>query len=238
MRTTARLLTGTALAAAATVLSAGGAAAAFASGGTAPAALAAPCETVDTRLGTEEARTEDTGTGAIGAADADANVDEAADTAEPLGTYGVPMKCETGAAATGDTPADRNESADPHRDLDLGLDLDLHEDLSEPDGPAGADPAGDDPNGQDRGGHEQGGHDPGRHEPDGHQPEWEHGRDDPGREGHEPDGRTPRGHVNTGAGGSVAPDTTQIAAGAAVLAVAAVGGVTLLRRRASGAQGS
>ncbi len=46
----------------------------------------------------------------------------------------------------------------------------------------------------------------------------------------------PRGHVRTGVGGSVGPDTTQIAAGVAVLAAAAVGGTLLLRRRASGAQ--
>lgn len=46
----------------------------------------------------------------------------------------------------------------------------------------------------------------------------------------------PSGHVRTGVGGSVGPDTTQIAAGAAVLAAAAVGGTWLLRRRASGAQ--
>ncbi|MCT4352807.1 hypothetical protein M5362_06640 [Streptomyces sp. Je 1-79] len=48
--------------------------------------------------------------------------------------------------------------------------------------------------------------------------------------------KTPSGHVSTGVGGSVGPDTTQIAAGAAVLAAAAVGGTWLLRRRASGAQ--
>lgn len=48
----------------------------------------------------------------------------------------------------------------------------------------------------------------------------------------------PSGHVRTGVGGSVGPDTTQIAAGAAILAAAAVGGTWLLRRRASGAQGS
>ncbi|MCQ6553712.1 hypothetical protein NPS70_10975 [Streptomyces sp. C10-9-1] len=48
---------------------------------------------------------------------------------------------------------------------------------------------------------------------------------------------TPSGHVKTGVGGSVGPDTTQIAAGAAVLSAAAVGGVLLLRRRASGTQG-
>lgn len=47
----------------------------------------------------------------------------------------------------------------------------------------------------------------------------------------------PSGHVKTGVGGSVGPDTTQIAAGAAVLAAVAVGGTWLLRRRASGAQG-
>lgn len=48
----------------------------------------------------------------------------------------------------------------------------------------------------------------------------------------------PSGPVRTGVGGSVGPDTTQIAAGAAVLAAAAVGGTWLLRRRASGAQDS
>ncbi len=44
----------------------------------------------------------------------------------------------------------------------------------------------------------------------------------------------PTGHVRTGVGGSVGPDTTQIAAGAGVLAATAVGGAWLLRRRASG----
>ncbi|MFF0432265.1 hypothetical protein ACFYU9_08595 [Streptomyces sp. NPDC004327] len=48
--------------------------------------------------------------------------------------------------------------------------------------------------------------------------------------------KSPSGHVQTGVGGSVGPDTTQVAAGAAVLAAAAVGGTWLLRRRASGAQ--
>ncbi|WP_137989423.1 hypothetical protein [Streptomyces vilmorinianum] len=47
----------------------------------------------------------------------------------------------------------------------------------------------------------------------------------------------PSGHVKTGVGGSVGPDTARITAGAAVLAAAAVGGTWLLRRRASGAQG-
>ncbi|MET9804326.1 hypothetical protein [Streptomyces sp. NPDC006368] len=56
----------------------------------------------------------------------------------------------------------------------------------------------------------------------------------PNPSGHVPN---PSGHVKTGVGGSVGPDTAQIAAGAAVLAAAAVGGVWLLRRRASGAQG-
>ncbi|MFI6682148.1 hypothetical protein [Streptomyces sp. NPDC050485] len=50
-------------------------------------------------------------------------------------------------------------------------------------------------------------------------------------------GNDPRGHVRTGVGGSIGPDTTEIAAGVAVLAAAAVGGTWLLRRRASGAQG-
>ncbi|WP_405722178.1 hypothetical protein [Streptomyces sp. NBC_00046] len=48
----------------------------------------------------------------------------------------------------------------------------------------------------------------------------------------------PTGHVKTGVGGSVRPDTTQIAAGAGVLAATAVGGAWLLRRRASGTQGA
>jgi len=56
-----------------------------------------------------------------------------------------------------------------------------------------------------------------------------------GRDGSSvPDG--PRGHVKTGVGGSVRSDTTQIAAGAGVLAGTAVGGAWLLRRRASGTQ--
>lgn len=48
--------------------------------------------------------------------------------------------------------------------------------------------------------------------------------------------KTPSGHVRTGVGGSVGPDTAQVTAGVAVLAAAAVGGTWLLRRRASGAQ--
>lgn len=55
---------------------------------------------------------------------------------------------------------------------------------------------------------------------------------------HHREQQQPSGHVRTGVGGSVGPDTTQIAAGAAILAAAAVGGTWLLRRRASGAQGS
>ncbi|GAA3921837.1 hypothetical protein GCM10022244_33840 [Streptomyces gulbargensis] len=49
--------------------------------------------------------------------------------------------------------------------------------------------------------------------------------------------RPPSGHVPSGVGGSIGPDTAQVTAGAAVLAAAAVGGAWLLRRRASGAQG-
>lgn len=56
--------------------------------------------------------------------------------------------------------------------------------------------------------------------------------------GHRPSAAptAPTGHVKTGVGGSVGPDTTQIAAGAGVLAATAVGGAWLLRRRASGTQ--
>ncbi|MGC4946100.1 hypothetical protein ACLQ2N_07815 [Streptomyces sp. DT224] len=67
------------------------------------------------------------------------------------------------------------------------------------------------------------------------------GRDETGAGRETPSGHrtsaaptAPSGHVKTGVGGSVGPDTTQIAAGAGVLAAAAVGGAWLLRRRASG----
>lgn len=53
-----------------------------------------------------------------------------------------------------------------------------------------------------------------------------------------PDHNRPAGHVRTGVGGSVGPDTTQIAAGAGVIAAAAVGGVLLMRRRANGTHGN
>ncbi|WP_406860790.1 hypothetical protein ABZO31_10160 [Streptomyces sp. HUAS MG47] len=49
-------------------------------------------------------------------------------------------------------------------------------------------------------------------------------------------GGQPSGHVKTGVGGSVGPDTAQVTAGVAVLAAAVVGGTWLLRRRASGTQ--
>ncbi|MFF9689471.1 hypothetical protein [Streptomyces sp. NPDC014623] len=41
----------------------------------------------------------------------------------------------------------------------------------------------------------------------------------------------PSGHVGTGTGGSAAPDTAQLAAGAGLVGAAVVGGVLLLRRR-------
>ncbi|MFE9400695.1 hypothetical protein ACFYNY_02835 [Streptomyces sp. NPDC006530] len=63
------------------------------------------------------------------------------------------------------------------------------------------------------------------------------GHDDPAARDKAWEGNDPHGHVKTGVGGSIGPDTTEIAAGAAVLAAAAVGGTWLLRRRASGAQG-
>ncbi|MER7112405.1 hypothetical protein [Streptomyces sp. NPDC000229] len=78
-----------------------------------------------------------------------------------------------------------------------------------------------------RGGHDSGGHSSGGHDQGGQS-----------SGGHDQGGHVPSGHVKTGVGGSVGPDTTQIAAGVAVLAASAVGGVWLLRRRASGAQDS
>ncbi|WP_326814333.1 hypothetical protein [Streptomyces sp. NBC_01763] len=87
-------------------------------------------------------------------------------------------------------------------------------------------------NGNGNGGHEtgngngNGGHDTGNG-----------GRDTGNGDGGGYDSPTgPSGHVKTGVGGSVRPDTTQIAAGVGVLAASAVGGAWLLRRRASGTQ--
>lgn len=61
----------------------------------------------------------------------------------------------------------------------------------------------------------------------------QHHRDDQSSGQHH--NQQPSGHVRTGVGGSVGPDTAQIAAGAAVLTAAAVCGAVFLRRRASGA---
>ncbi|MDF9803609.1 MYXO-CTERM domain-containing protein [Streptomyces sp. HB372] len=48
----------------------------------------------------------------------------------------------------------------------------------------------------------------------------------------------PSGHVRTGVGGSVEPNSTQVALGVGVIGLAAVGGLWLLRRRSEGAEGS
>ncbi|WP_127465590.1 hypothetical protein [Streptomyces sp. B27] len=46
-----------------------------------------------------------------------------------------------------------------------------------------------------------------------------------------PDHQRPSGHVRTGVGGSVEPNSTQVALGVGVIGLAAVGGLWLLRRR-------
>ncbi|MFJ9621946.1 hypothetical protein [Streptomyces sp. NPDC101181] len=48
----------------------------------------------------------------------------------------------------------------------------------------------------------------------------------------------PSGHVRTGVGGSVEPNSTQVALGVGVIGLAAVGGLWLLRRRSEGTEGS
>ncbi|MEI7031344.1 hypothetical protein [Streptomyces pratensis] len=53
-----------------------------------------------------------------------------------------------------------------------------------------------------------------------------------------PDHERPSGHVRTGVGGSVEPDSTRIALGAGVIGTAAAGGLWLMRRRSAGAEGS
>ncbi|MFC8915667.1 hypothetical protein ACGF5F_10800 [Streptomyces sp. NPDC047821] len=104
------------------------------------------------------------------------------------GTYAIAVACDNGKTATGDLVVKHG---------------------------GGHSSGGHSSGGHDSGGHSSGGHDEGRHDQGGH---------------------VPSGHVKTGVGGSVGPDTTQIAVGAAVLAASAAGGVWLLRRRASGAQ--
>ncbi|MGW3691562.1 hypothetical protein [Streptomyces sp. NPDC005125] len=98
-------------------------------------------------------------------------------------------------------------------------------------------------NGNGNGGRETGNGDSGRETGNGNGDGGrETGNGDDGREtGNGDDGgydspTGPSGHVKTGVGGSVRPDTTQIAAGVGVLAASAVGGAWLLRRRASGTQ--
>ncbi|MGW1102616.1 hypothetical protein [Streptomyces sp. NPDC002540] len=62
------------------------------------------------------------------------------------------------------------------------------------------------------------------------------GRDNSSGQGDSSVPNAPSGRVRTGVGGSVRPDTSQITAGAGVLAATVVGGAWLLRRRASGTQ--
>ncbi|MYR97202.1 hypothetical protein GTY67_08935 [Streptomyces sp. SID8374] len=53
-----------------------------------------------------------------------------------------------------------------------------------------------------------------------------------------PDHDRPSGHVRTGVGGSVEPNSTQVALGVGVIGMAAVGGLWLLRRRTESTEGS
>ncbi|GAA4920823.1 hypothetical protein ACFPM3_01220 [Streptomyces coeruleoprunus] len=76
----------------------------------------------------------------------------------------------------------------------------------------------------------------GRHDGGQHDGGW-HDGGHAQRPDHHPTHHMPSGHVRTGVGGSVGPDTTRIAAGVAVLAAAAAGGTWLLRRRANGGAG-
>ncbi|WP_031070233.1 hypothetical protein [Streptomyces sp. NRRL S-118] len=123
------------------------------------------------------------------------------------GTYAINVSCHNGKTATGDLVV-------------------VH-------GGGGKDTGGKDTGGKDTGGLDTGGMDTGGLDTGGkHTGGMDTGGLDTGGQGD-----VPSGHVKTGVGGSVGPDTAQIAAGAAVLAAAAVGGVWLLRRRASGAQG-
>ncbi|MFJ4501435.1 hypothetical protein [Streptomyces sp. NPDC088864] len=169
------------------------------------------------------------------------------------GPYRIGVDCANGERATGqievkaaarstgddaEAPAGSGNEESPAYDFSGLEGLDAGEDAGDldaeaagsalvPDAPPAADrlspaerPA---PSGQETGpgGHDQGG-------------QTGSGRETPSEHRASPAPTAPSGHVKTGVGGSVGPDTTQIAAGAGVLAAAAVGGAWLLRRRASG----
>ncbi|MFB8209579.1 hypothetical protein [Streptomyces sp. NPDC056010] len=172
------------------------------------------------------------------------------------GSYGIGVDCANGKKATGEIEvkaagSSRDEDAAPtgttdsptydFSDLDgLGDDEDTEglDDLDSPDGldaeSAGAARVPDAPV-------EAGRSTPTERPTGSGRDQTGSGRDETGAGRETPSGHrtsaaptAPSGHVKTGVGGSVGPDTTQIAAGAGVLAAAAVGGAWLLRRRASG----
>lgn len=190
------------------------------------------------------------------------------------GPYSIAVACENGKEATGEIEVKAagtagRDSADPAgRDTTGTARTDTVPGGSGKDSPADADdPSGLDASGLDASGYDSSGYDssgldeaeaagsalvpdspssPGRGtsserpSPSGHESSATH---DSASDHETPSGHrssaaptAPTGHVRTGVGGSVGPDTTQIAAGAGVLAATAVGGAWLLRRRASGTQ--
>ncbi|MFI6102829.1 hypothetical protein [Streptomyces sp. NPDC051310] len=152
------------------------------------------------------------------------------------GTYAISVSCHNGKTAAGDLVVVHGGGGKETGGHDTGgLDTGGKE-------TGGHDTGGLDTGGKETGGHDTGGLDTGGKDTGGHDTG---GLDTGGKEtgGHDTggldtggQGDAPSGHVKTGVGGSIGPDTAQIAAGATVLAAAAVGGVWLLRRRASGAQ--
>ncbi|GGZ28194.1 hypothetical protein GCM10010387_22020 [Streptomyces inusitatus] len=129
------------------------------------------------------------------------------------GVYGVSVRCDNGKRVTGEVTLRR------HQDESGSLNGKNEGESESREG--GGDQGRSQGQGHDSGGQDSGGHDPG-------------GYESGGQGGHH---QQPSGHVQTGVGGSIGPDTAQVAAGAAVLAAAAAGGTLLLRRRASGTQG-
>ncbi|MER5768217.1 hypothetical protein [Streptomyces sp. NPDC001985] len=129
------------------------------------------------------------------------------------GAYGVSVRCANGKRVTGEVTL-------RHRDGESASYSNKNE-------------------GEESGSHDSGGNSSG--DSSGHSS----GASDHGSGGYEENDsggqqhhQQPSGHVQTGVGGSVAPDTDRMAAGVAVLVAAGAGGTLLLRRRASGAQGS
>ncbi|MBO0914385.1 hypothetical protein [Streptomyces laculatispora] len=148
------------------------------------------------------------------------------DNTDPTGTTG---RDNTGAART-DAAPDGSEKASPADSSDSSAHDSLGLDEAEADGSARVPDAPTAP------GRDTSGERPSAAEPESSAARESSSDDETSGQRTSAAPTAPTGHVRAGVGGSVGPDTTQITAGAGVLAATAVGGAWLLRRRASGTQ--